>query len=78
MLKKQSLTILCICLVSASFAQLPELDIRNNALVAQTGIDKVRLAYDKGDYLTAESLLYTELEKGNINGEKGLFVFLEC
>jgi hypothetical protein len=65
-LNKQSLTILCICLVSASFAQLPELDIRNNAFVAQTDIDKVRLAYDKGDYLTAESLLYTELEKGNI------------
>jgi|TARA_B110000902_G_scaffold75277_1_gene89251 hypothetical protein len=64
--KKNISTILCICLVSASFAQIPELDIRNNAAVAQTGIEKVRLAYDKGDYLTAESLLYTELEKGNV------------
>ncbi len=32
----------------------------------QTGKEKVRLAYDKGDYFTAESLLYPELEKGHI------------
>ena len=60
------LTIPSIFLVSVSFAQIPELDIRNNSIVPQTGSEKVRLAYDRGDYLAAESLLYPELEKGNI------------
>lgn len=52
-------------MVIISFAQIPELDIRNNAIKAESGIEKARLAYDKGDYLTAEALLYSELEKGN-------------
>jgi len=65
--KNYFFTLICICVASISFSQIPELDVRNNASNAQSGIEKARLAYDKGDYITAEALLYSELERGNFS-----------
>ena len=45
-------------------AQLIELDILQVSTKSD-GIDKAREAYAKGNYAIAESLFYTELEKGN-------------
>ena len=47
-------------------AQILELNVRNLPISDNaSGIEKARKLYNKGEYLLAEALLYTELEKGN-------------
>lgn len=52
-------------LVQNTLAQLLELDVRHATVLPTNNYDRARLAYDNGDYTTAEKLLFAELEKGN-------------
>ena len=64
---KRFLNLLFLLLTSLwVFAQLPELNVRNlNISENASGIEKARNFYDKGEYIMAEAMLYSELEKGN-------------
>lgn len=55
----------CFAIAQNTIAQLPELDVRHKTIFPKSTQERARLAYDTGDYKTAEKLLYTELEKGN-------------
>ena len=51
---------------SISIAQIPEINVlKSKASQPFTGIEKARQFYNSGDYIVAEALLYSELEKGN-------------
>jgi hypothetical protein len=64
---KKRTCIFIVLLVSSVLtnAQINELDVLNIRTTSTSGIEQARNAYNKGEYITAEALLYTELEKGN-------------
>ncbi|PCJ67246.1 MAG: hypothetical protein COA58_02710 [Bacteroidetes bacterium] len=66
-MKKHFLLLLSlVSLTTISFAQIPELNVRNtNISMRASGIAKARNYYNNGDYIRAEAMLYSELEKGN-------------
>lgn len=58
-----------VALPLLNIAQLPTLDVTKpskQALEKADGIDKARLYYNQGDYSTAQALLYSQLEKNNL------------
>lgn len=66
MSKHVYLFIAFIGFLSTSIAQIPELNVlKSKASQSATGIEKARQFYNSGDYIVAEALLYSELEKGN-------------
>jgi hypothetical protein len=66
MSKHVYLVIAFIGFLSTSIAQIPELNVlKPKVSQSATGIEKARQFYNSGDYIVAEALLYSELEKGN-------------
>lgn len=66
MSKHVYLVIAFIGFLSTSIAQIPELNVlKSKASQSATGVEKARQFYNSGDYIVAEALLYSELEKGN-------------
>ena len=66
MSKHVYLVIAFIGFLSTSIAQIPELNVlKSKASQSTTGVEKARQFYNSGDYIVAEALLYSELEKGN-------------
>ncbi|HAV24578.1 MAG TPA: hypothetical protein DCX01_00225 [Bacteroidetes bacterium] len=66
MSKHVYLVIAFIGFLSTSIAQIPELNVlKSKASQSATGIEKARQFYNSGDYIVAEAMLYSELEKGN-------------
>jgi len=66
MSKHVCLVIAFIGFLSTSIAQIPELNVlKSKASQSATGMEKARQFYNSGDYIEAEALLYSELEKGN-------------
>jgi hypothetical protein len=66
MSKHVYLAIAFIGFLSTSIAQIPELNVLQSKLSqSATGIEKARQFYNNGDYIVAEAMLYSELEKGN-------------
>ena len=66
MSKHVYLVIAFIGFLSTSIAQIPELNVlKSKASQSTTGVEKARQFYNSGDYILAEALLYSELEKGN-------------
>ena len=66
MSKHVCLVIAFIGFLSTSIAQIPELNVlKSKASQSTTGVEKARQFYNSGDYILAEALLYSELEKGN-------------
>ena len=60
------LTIAFIGFLSTSIAQIPELNVlKSKASQSATSIEKARQFYNNGNYIVAEAMLYSELEKGN-------------
>lgn len=66
MSKHVCLVVAFIGFLSTSIAQIPELNVlKSKASQSATGMEKARQFYNSGDYIEAEALLYSELEKGN-------------
>jgi hypothetical protein len=66
MSKHVYLTIAFIGFLSTSIAQIPELNVlKSKDSESATGIEKARQFYNSGDYIVAETMFYSELEKGN-------------
>jgi len=66
MIKNTYLAIAFFSFLSNSIAQIPELNVLISTISkSATGIEKARQLYNNGDYITAEAMLYIELEKGN-------------
>jgi hypothetical protein len=66
MSKHVYLVIAFIGFLSTSSAQIPELNVlKSKVSQSTTGIEKARQFYNSGDYIVAEAMLYSELEKGN-------------
>ena len=66
MSKHVCIVIAFIGFLSTSIAQIPELNVlKSKASQSATGMEKARQFYNSGDYILAEALLYSELEKGN-------------
>lgn len=64
MLKRYKAVLFFILPNLTSLAQINELNVLKNP-TASIGISKAREAYNAGEYITAETLLYSELEQGN-------------
>ena len=66
MSKQVYLVLAFIGFLSTSVAQIPELNVlKSKVSQSATGIEKARQFYNSGDYIVAEAMLYSELEKGN-------------